>query len=105
MQDNSQYNVKYTFCCNQKIIQYLHFQGFWRDDSAANYVEFRCSAFTDVTEQVLDAGSGIEGVWGSYSDVCSANSAVCGMRINFEDYSSSNWDQTAMSDAKFYCCQ
>ncbi|KAK3606746.1 hypothetical protein CHS0354_036543 [Potamilus streckersoni] len=79
------------------------------DDTAANYVKFKCRNLTDNTgssehELALENGKGLFGSYGSWSESCPWNTAICGMRVKIEDDQHGR-DDTALNDVQFYCCE
>ncbi|WAQ93843.1 VMO1-like protein [Mya arenaria] len=74
------------------------------DDTAANYAKFMCRDFAGVSspyEIVHKPGHGYWGTWGSFSEFCDPDSAICGISTKIEDVT---WDHTGLNDARFYCC-
>ena len=45
---------------------------------------------------------GTEGKWGDWSESCDDGSAICGVAVRFEE--PNYFDETALGDAVFYCC-
>ena len=87
---------------------YLHclFQGS-NDDTSANYIKFHCRDFMNSTsaetEMVKPPGHGAWGAYGSWSDSCPQDSAVCGIQARIEPPQGSG-DDTGLNDIKLFCC-
>ena len=60
--------------------------------------------FTANYELVGDPLDVVRGEWGDWSDSCPSNSAICGISTNIEEYLGYGRDDTALNDAKMYCC-
>ncbi|XP_045182508.2 vitelline membrane outer layer protein 1-like [Mercenaria mercenaria] len=76
------------------------------DDTAANYVKFKCQDFASKEtsyELAKPPGHGFWGTMGSWSKSCPANSAICGIRTKVDDDHHGN-DKISLTDVEFYCC-
>ncbi|XP_060555113.1 vitelline membrane outer layer protein 1-like [Ruditapes philippinarum] len=76
------------------------------DDTAANYIKFRCGRMDSGScnyELAQTPGYGFWGVIGGWSRECSTNSAICGIQTRVEDYHYGG-DNTCLNDVKFTCC-
>ncbi|XP_050948873.1 vitelline membrane outer layer protein 1-like isoform X1 [Labeo rohita] len=72
------------------------YQGF-EDDTAANNIRFNCS------EGTLLLGDGTDrGEWGDWSPLCKGR-GMCGIRTLIEE-SQGIGDDTALNDARMFCC-
>ncbi|XP_045168851.2 vitelline membrane outer layer protein 1-like [Mercenaria mercenaria] len=81
-------------------------QGFFKDDTAANYVKFRCrSGSGRQYEIVKPPGHGLFGTWGAWSDECTLGTSICGIMTRVEKPRGPFRDDTALNDVKFYCCK
>ncbi|XP_052068553.1 vitelline membrane outer layer protein 1 homolog [Mytilus californianus] len=72
------------------------------DDTAANTVNFRCRSFNGGATNII----GTRGFWGkvgAWSQTCPLGSAICGLEVRIEP-NQGRGDDTALNDAKFYCC-
>jgi len=79
------------------------------DDTAVDGVRFRCRDYTGGAEQDLDGRrEGPYGTWGQWSTYCPEGSGICGLSTKVEakqDIGSVlKFDDTALNDALFYCC-
>ncbi|XP_071166121.1 vitelline membrane outer layer protein 1-like [Mytilus edulis] len=75
------------------------------DDTAANWARFKCREFAHEVDFDLDIppGHGKFGTYGGWSESCPLNSAICGIQSRIEGAQGAG-DDTAMNDAKFFCC-
>ena len=73
-------------------------QGAFRDDTAANTLEARCSDGVTVITHNNSLGFGTWSDWVS----CPAGSAVCAFKIKIEQQGAV--DNTAMNDIEMACC-
>ena len=75
------------------------------DDTAANWIRFKCRDFGSEKDYDLDHAPG-HGQWGSYagwSESCPLNSAICGIQSRIEN-AQGGGDDTALNDVIFFCC-
>ena len=87
-------------------INYFLFQkGGLVDDSMATYVKFQCRGFSQALGYVQDlqVGHAQFGTFGSWSEQCAQNSAICGMSVKNEPYQGAG-DDSAVNDVNFHCC-
>ena len=86
-------------------MNYLFDSQGYGDDTSANFISFRCRRATDDTEYeiVAEPGYGVFGSWGSWSESCPSNSAVCGIQTSLEPIQGGG-DDTALNDIKLFCC-
>ncbi|XP_066502846.1 vitelline membrane outer layer protein 1-like [Hoplias malabaricus] len=73
------------------------YQGTW-DDTAANNIKFKCSGDD---EELKGAGTSW-GDWGNWSLPCMGK-GICGIQTMVEEPQGLA-DDTALNDARFYCC-
>uniref|UniRef100_F7CRS6 Vitelline membrane outer layer 1 homolog n=1 Tax=Ornithorhynchus anatinus TaxID=9258 RepID=F7CRS6_ORNAN len=69
------------------------------DDTAVNNIRFRCS-----TGVVLENPGGPYGEYASWSDAC-PRGGICGLQTKQEPYRGLLWDDTALNDVRFFCCE
>ncbi|XP_064425389.1 vitelline membrane outer layer protein 1 homolog [Latimeria chalumnae] len=69
----------------------------YRDNTAANNLKFRCS-----TGQIVEGDGGSWGEFGSWSQSCSGV-GICGLKTRIQEPQGSG-DDTALNDVRFYCC-
>ncbi|KAL4227897.1 Vitelline membrane outer layer protein 1 [Mactra antiquata] len=83
-------------------------QGTWKDDTAANFVKFKCRGLytSNHDDYVLIAQPkrGFWGDWGAWSQSCPRGTAICGIQTKVEGKQSLG-DDTALNDARFFCCK
>ncbi|XP_052068554.1 vitelline membrane outer layer protein 1 homolog [Mytilus californianus] len=72
------------------------------DDTAANYFRFRCRRFNGGATHRIGT-KGLWGKFGAWSQTCPRGSAVCGLKVKIERPQGKG-DDTALNNAKFYCC-
>ncbi|XP_052083798.1 vitelline membrane outer layer protein 1-like [Mytilus californianus] len=74
------------------------------DDTAANYVKFRCKALNWYWPGYEIGGSGF---WGHFSgwSTCPRRTAICGLQTRVEGQQGSSGDDTALNDVIFFCCK
>ena len=111
------YNIIYIACYNdmqhsrQWFAVYVFYelillQGRCKDDTAANYVKFKCRCHCGhAYVLVKPPGHGFWGTWGAWSDNCPKGSGICGIQTKVEKPRGIFRDDTALNDVKFYCCQ
>uniref|UniRef100_A0A8C4QTR9 Vitelline membrane outer layer protein 1 homolog n=1 Tax=Eptatretus burgeri TaxID=7764 RepID=A0A8C4QTR9_EPTBU len=73
-------------------------QGAFRDDTAANNIDFKCSHGA-----TLEGRGTTSGTYGSWSEDC-GKKAICGLRTKIEKWLGIR-DDTALNDVQFYCCE
>ncbi|XP_052778420.1 vitelline membrane outer layer protein 1 homolog [Mya arenaria] len=86
------------------LVSSLQMEAETTDDTAANYAKFMCRDFVGGNspyEIVHKPGHGYWGTWGSFSEFCDQDSAICGISTKIED---DTWDDTGLNDARFYGC-
>ncbi|XP_053378179.1 vitelline membrane outer layer protein 1 homolog [Mercenaria mercenaria] len=79
-------------------------QGILKDDTAANFVKFKCrdrGGKFQSYELAKDPGHGEFGLYGSWSEECLFGTAICGLATKIEEDA---WDNSALNDVIFYCC-
>jgi hypothetical protein len=77
-----------------------------KDDTAANYVKFKCRCRCGRTyELVKPPGHGLWGTWGAWSNQCPNRTAVCGIQTKVEKARGKFRDDTALNDVRFFCCK
>ncbi|CAG2215599.1 Vitelline membrane outer layer protein 1 homolog,Vitelline membrane outer layer protein 1 [Mytilus edulis] len=91
----------YTFFLTAFSLQVERSQG-RGDDTAANYVRFRCKALTWSWPGYEIGGHGFWGDFGGWS-TCPHGTAICGLRTKIE--APIRGDDTALNDVIFYCCK
>ncbi|KAK3106104.1 hypothetical protein FSP39_012801 [Pinctada imbricata] len=77
------------------------------DDSAANFVNFRCRKFAGGDHRIISCGGRyLWGEYGEWSASCPPGSAICGMKTKWEAYQGAMaWnDDSALNDVIFFCC-
>ncbi|KAL4224447.1 Vitelline membrane outer layer protein 1 [Mactra antiquata] len=83
-------------------------RGWFKDDTAANYVKFDCRGLDqcNMHAYVLNKppNHGFWGKWGDLSIPCPEKSAICGIKTKVEKKQPFGVDDTALNDAIFYCC-
>lgn len=87
---------------------YVLQQGVFRDDTAANYVKFKCRDLahsSNAYELVKPPGYGLWGEYGGWSAKCPQNTAICGLRTKIEQRQKLFIDNTALNEVDFYCCE
>ncbi|CAG2215598.1 unnamed protein product [Mytilus edulis] len=72
------------------------------DDTAANYVKFRCKSVNMHWPGYEIGGHGFWGHYGGWS-TCPYGTAICGLRTKIE--APIRGDDTALNDVLFYCCK
>ncbi|XP_063438601.1 vitelline membrane outer layer protein 1-like [Mytilus trossulus] len=74
------------------------------DDTAANYVRFRCKALKWHWPGYEIGGSGF---WGHFSGwiTCPRGTAICGLQTRVEGQQGRRGDDTALNDVIFFCCK
>uniref|UniRef100_A0A672LB31 Vitelline membrane outer layer 1 homolog b n=1 Tax=Sinocyclocheilus grahami TaxID=75366 RepID=A0A672LB31_SINGR len=90
--------IKWCPCCFLTAFQLRveSFQGIG-DDTAANNIRFKCSGGS------LLHGDGTSwGEWGGWGPTCQGK-AICGIKTRIEEPQGSG-DNTALNDARMYCC-
>ncbi|XP_063420137.1 vitelline membrane outer layer protein 1 homolog [Mytilus trossulus] len=78
-----------------------------KDSTGVNYIRFRCRYFNGefiAEDLTYPPGIGPFGTYGEWSDTCSINSAICGLQTKIEAPQGED-DDTALNDAKFFCCE
>ena len=76
------------------------------DDTAANFVNFRCRHLRGINEVELRQYPG-HGFWGDFwgwSSTCYWGSAICGLETRIERRQGSG-DDTSLNDVIFHCCK
>ena len=75
------------------------------DDTAANFVTFRCRHMFGGNEVELRQfpGHGFWGNFGGWSTSCNGGSAICGIETKVEGRQGGD-DDTALNDVMFHCC-
>ncbi|CAG2225348.1 Vitelline membrane outer layer protein 1 homolog [Mytilus edulis] len=79
-----------------------------KDSTGANYVRFRCRSFKDNLfdfDLSFPPGYGKYGAYGEWSDACPVNSAICGLKTKIQAAQGAGFDDTALNDVKFFCCE
>ncbi len=69
------------------------------DNTAANDIRFLCSG----GDEINGLGN-TDGTWGDYSEVC--ESGICGMETRVQPFDGGigHYDNTALNDVRFTCC-
>ncbi|XP_045168615.2 vitelline membrane outer layer protein 1 homolog [Mercenaria mercenaria] len=81
-------------------------RGAFKDDTAANYVKFRCRCGCGHQYEInKPPGHGLFGTWGAWSDECPHGTSICGIKTKVEKPRGPFRDDTALNDVKFYCCK
>jgi hypothetical protein len=78
----------------------------YEDDTAANYIKFRCEHMNSGSSSYELAHAPGYGFWGEmtgWSRACQTNSAICGIQTRVEDYQH-NGDDISLNDVKFIYC-
>ena len=73
-------------------------------NTAACNVRFSCS-FMDTDEgsnEIEGNGNNNSGSYGGWSESCPLGQAICGISVRYED--PNYFDDTALNDVEFYCC-
>ena len=76
------------------------------DDTAANYIKFHCRDFNTPGpeyEMAKAPGHGRWGHYGTWSESCPQDSAVCGIQAKIEA-PQGGIDDTGLNDIKLFCC-
>uniref|UniRef100_A0A8C4W449 Vitelline membrane outer layer protein 1 homolog n=1 Tax=Gopherus evgoodei TaxID=1825980 RepID=A0A8C4W449_9SAUR len=68
------------------------------DDTAANNIKFRCSSGA-----VIEGTGGSFGDYGRWSNACT-RVGICGIETKQDPYHNVFVDDTALNDARFFCC-
>ncbi|XP_071138729.1 vitelline membrane outer layer protein 1 homolog [Mytilus edulis] len=79
-----------------------------KDSTGANYVRFRCRSFKDNLfdfDLSFPPGYGKYGSYGEWSDACPVNSAICGVKTKIQAAQGAGFDDTALNDVRFFCCE
>ncbi|CAG2250446.1 unnamed protein product [Mytilus edulis] len=79
-----------------------------KDCTGTNYIRFKCRYFKDeyfdfelsVSPRIVTSGS-----YGERSDVCSANSAIRGVKTTIVAIQVEYFDDAALNDVQFFCCE
>ncbi|XP_053378916.1 vitelline membrane outer layer protein 1-like [Mercenaria mercenaria] len=82
-------------------------KGVLKDDTAANYVKFKCRdkcGRKKPQELAKPPGRGVWGSWGAWSAQCPPDTAICGLKTKVEKPQGWHRDDTALNDVEFYCC-
>ena len=81
----------------------MQISGTFPDQTAINYITFRCRDLegTGPDYEIASPGIGHAGVWLSWSDSCPPNQAVCGIKTRIKDYKP---DCQGLVDVKLQCC-
>ncbi|XP_071162934.1 vitelline membrane outer layer protein 1-like isoform X1 [Mytilus edulis] len=79
------------------------------DDTAANYIKFKCRDFDDdrdESELAHPPGHGLFGGYGGWSESCPTHSAICGIQTRIEGPQGGgiHGDDTSLNNVKFFCC-
>ncbi|KAK3105982.1 hypothetical protein FSP39_010114 [Pinctada imbricata] len=74
------------------------------DDTAANYVNFRCRKFDGSKQRIIKCNHVTTyGYYGQWSSSCPSDFAICGMETKSEPNQGSG-DDSALNDVTFFCC-
>ncbi|XP_053407702.1 vitelline membrane outer layer protein 1-like [Mercenaria mercenaria] len=92
------------------ILQVESYQGYYVDDTSANFAKFKCRdlrGYYKEKELALSLGSGYGqwGEFGSWSNSCRKGQAICGIQTKVEASRGVHRDDTALNDVKFFCCK
>ncbi|XP_048022418.1 vitelline membrane outer layer protein 1 homolog isoform X1 [Megalobrama amblycephala] len=73
-----------------------------QDNTAANNIKFKCSQ-GDGTDLLLQGDGTDRGEWGDWSPLCQGK-GICGIRTRVEKSQGYFIDDTALNDARMFCC-
>lgn len=87
------------------IIKNLKYQGIFKDDYGVTDLRIKCRSLSDPSStQIVHPPGGLsKGDWGSWSNDCYLNSAVCGLNPKIEFGGSA--DKTGLNRIEFKCCK
>lgn len=69
------------------------------DNTAVNNIRFHCNKGA-----IIEIEGGRFGYYGRWSSAC-RNGAICGLKTRMENYKGVFYDDTALNDVLFYCCE
>ncbi|XP_063411357.1 vitelline membrane outer layer protein 1 homolog [Mytilus trossulus] len=75
------------------------------DNSAANYVRFKCREIGSPSSGTTLGTSGLWGDFGAWSEYCAVGSAICGLKVRIQLPQGLIIDDTALNDVQFFCCK
>ncbi|CAG2233809.1 unnamed protein product [Mytilus edulis] len=75
------------------------------DNTAANYVRFKCRKIDSPSSGTTLGTSGVWGEYGAWSEYCAVGSAICGIKVRIQLPQGGSIDDTALNDVQFTCCK
>ncbi|VDI40301.1 Hypothetical predicted protein [Mytilus galloprovincialis] len=75
------------------------------DNTAANYVRFKCRNINSAGSGTTLGTSGLWGDYGAWSEYCAVGSAICGLKVRIQLPQGVIIDDTALNDVQFFCCK
>ncbi|CAG2240003.1 unnamed protein product [Mytilus edulis] len=91
--------------CLPLFAPYGEFENFNGDNSAANYIRFKCRELDSPSSATTLGTSGLWGDYGAWSEYCAVGSAICGLKVRIQLPQGVIIDDTALNDVQFFCCK